>query len=76
MRNTDAPFAAAGLPVLGLIQDYDSIGRSRYDAMNLSYRKRMTKNFTVNASYVLSRGLAYNGLEGPVIPSPALFPLH
>jgi len=61
VRNTDAAFAAAGLPVLGEIQDYDSIGRSRYDAMNLSYRKRMTRNFSINASYVLSRGLAYNG---------------
>jgi len=61
VRNTDAAFAAAGLPVLGEIQDYDSIGRSRYDAMNVSYRKRMTKNFTVNASYVLSKALAYNG---------------
>ncbi len=61
VRNTDAPFAAAGLPVLGEIQDYDSIGRSRYDAMNLSYRKRMTKNFSINASYVLSRALGYNG---------------
>ena len=47
--------------MLGEIRDYDSIGRSRYDAMNLSYRKRMSKNFTINASYVLSRGLAYNG---------------
>jgi hypothetical protein len=61
VRDTDAPFAAAGLPVLGEIQDYDSIGRSRYDAMNLSYRKRLSRNFTINASYVLSRGLAYNG---------------
>lgn len=61
VRNTTALFQAAGLPVLGEIQDYDSIGRSRYDAMNLSYRKRMSKNFTINTSYVLSRGLAYNG---------------
>ncbi|HML17532.1 MAG TPA: TonB-dependent receptor, partial [Bryobacteraceae bacterium] len=61
VRNTTAAFQALGLPVLGEIQDYDSIGRSRYDAMNLSYRKRMTKNFTINASYVLSRSLAYNG---------------
>jgi hypothetical protein len=61
VRNTDAPFAAAGLPVLGEIQDYASIGRSRYDAMNLSYRKRLTRSFSINASYVLSRGLAYNG---------------
>ena len=61
VRNTSAPFAALGLPVLGEIQDYDSIGRSRYDAMNLSYRKRLTRSFSINASYVLSRGLAYNG---------------
>ncbi|HLX44456.1 MAG TPA: carboxypeptidase regulatory-like domain-containing protein [Bryobacteraceae bacterium] len=61
VRATSALFAAAGLPVLGEIQDYDSIGRSRYDAMNLSYRKRMTRNFSINASYVLSRALAYNG---------------
>jgi len=61
VRDTTALFQAAGLPVLGEIQDYDSIGRSRYDAMNLSYRKRMSKNFTINTSYVLSRGLAYNG---------------
>jgi hypothetical protein len=61
VRATSAPFAALGLPVLGEIQDYDSIGRSRYDAMNLSYRKRLTRHFSINASYVLSRGLAYNG---------------
>jgi hypothetical protein len=61
VRFTSAPFAALGLPVLGRITDLMSIGRSRYDGMNLSYRKRMTKHFSVNASYVLSRALAYNG---------------
>jgi len=61
VRFTDGPFAGLGLPVLGRITDLMSIGRSRYDAMNLSYRKRMTRHFSVNASYVLSRGLAYNG---------------
>ncbi|HUA84622.1 MAG TPA: carboxypeptidase regulatory-like domain-containing protein [Bryobacteraceae bacterium] len=61
VRNTTAPFQALGLPVLGEIQDYSSIGRSRYDAMNLSYRRRMSKNISINASYVLSRALAYNG---------------
>ena len=61
VRNTTAPFTALGLPVLGEIQDYSSIGRSRYDAMNLSYRRRMSKNISLNASYVLSRALAYNG---------------
>ncbi len=61
VRNTTAAFQALGLPVLGGIRDYMSIGRSRYDAMNLSYRRRMSKHFSVNTSYVLSRALAYNG---------------
>jgi hypothetical protein len=39
----------------------ESIGRSRYDAMNLSYKKRMSQHFTVNTSYVLSRAVGYNG---------------
>ncbi|HUJ50679.1 MAG TPA: carboxypeptidase regulatory-like domain-containing protein, partial [Bryobacteraceae bacterium] len=61
VRYTTAPFQAAGLPVLGGIRDYMSIGRSRYDGMNLSFRKRMSKNFSINATYVLSQALAYNG---------------
>ncbi len=61
VRNTTAPFQAAGLPVLGGIRDYMSIGRSRYDGMNISYRRRLSHNVSVNATYVLSRGLAYNG---------------
>jgi hypothetical protein len=61
VRNTDAPLAAAGLPVIGAIRDNQPIGRARYDGMNLSYRKRMTQHFTVNATYVLSRSLGYNG---------------
>jgi hypothetical protein len=61
VRFTDGPFAALGLPVLGRITDLMSIGRSRYDGMNLSYRKRLSKHYSINASYVLSRALAYNG---------------
>lgn len=61
VRNTTAAFQALGLPVLGGIRDYMSIGRSRYDAMNVSYRRRMSRHFSVNTSYVLSRALAYNG---------------
>ncbi len=61
VRNTTAPFTADNLPVLGGIRDYMSIGRSRYDGMNLSYRKRMSKHFSVNSTYVLSKGVAYNG---------------
>lgn len=61
VRWTTPLFQAAGLPVLGGIRDYMSIGRSRYDGMNLSYRRRMSKHFSVNATYVLSKSQAYNG---------------
>ena len=61
VRNTTAAFQAAGLPVLGGIRDYMSIGRSRYDGMNVSYRKRLSKRYSVNATYVLSKALSYNG---------------
>jgi hypothetical protein len=61
VRYTTALFQAAGVPVLAGIRDYMSIGRSRYDGMNLSYRRRLSKRFSLNATYVLSKGLAYNG---------------
>src|SRR5580698_10457337 len=61
VRYTTPLFQAAGLPVLGGIRDYMSIGRSRYDGMNVSYRRRMNRNISVNATYVLSQALAYNG---------------
>jgi hypothetical protein len=61
VRSTDAPLAAAGLPVIGRFSVYMPIGRSRYDGMNLSYRRRFSKRFSVNATYTLSRSLAYNG---------------
>src|SRR5690349_7592859 len=61
VRNTDAPLKAAGLPVIARVVDDSSIGRSRYDAMNISYRKRMSRHFSVNTGYVLSRAVGYNG---------------
>ena len=60
-RPLSAAFAAAGLPVLGRIDLEASVGRSRYDGMNINYRRRLRKNFTVNASYTLSKAVAYNG---------------
>jgi hypothetical protein len=60
-RQLDAAFVAAGLPKLGRIDVESSVGRSRYDGLNLSYRRRLTNRFSVNASYVLSRAMAYNG---------------
>ena len=60
-RPLSAAFAAAGLPVLGRIDLEASVGRARYDGMNVSYRRRLHQNFTVNATYTLSKALAYNG---------------
>ena len=60
-RLLDSAFAAAGQPVLGSITNFASIGRSRYDGLNVSYRRRLSRRFTVNTSYVFSKALAYNG---------------
>jgi hypothetical protein len=50
-----------------------SIGRSRYDALNISYRRRLTRHFTVNTNYVRSRALGYTGSPGSfnnIAPNP------
>lgn len=60
-RPLSAAFAAAGQPILGRIDLEASVGRSRYDGLNISYRRRLHDGFTVNATYTLSRALAYNG---------------
>ncbi|HEV2963159.1 MAG TPA: TonB-dependent receptor [Candidatus Angelobacter sp.] len=60
-RPLDAALMAAGQPVLSRIDDEQAIGRSRYDGMNLSYRQRMWKHFSVNANYTLARAVAYAG---------------
>ncbi len=60
-RLLDSAFRAAGQPVLGSITDFASIGRSRYDGLNFSYRRRLSRRFSVNTSYVFSKAVAYNG---------------
>jgi hypothetical protein len=60
-RPLTAAFTAAGLPPLGRIDLEASVGRSRYDGMNISYRRRLHQRYSVNATYTLSRALAYNG---------------
>jgi hypothetical protein len=70
VRYTTPLFQAAGLPLIAGIRDYMSIGRSRYDAMNLSYRKRFSRHFSANAAYVLSKGQAYNGNSSAFGNSP------
>ena len=60
-RPLTAALAAAHQPILGRIDLEQSSGRSRYDGLNISYRRRLHDSFTVNATYTLSRALAYNG---------------
>ncbi|HEX8474215.1 MAG TPA: TonB-dependent receptor [Pyrinomonadaceae bacterium] len=60
-RPLSAAFIAAGLPVLGRIDLEASVGRSRYDGLNVSYRRRLSNRFSLNTSYVLSKSVAYNG---------------
>jgi len=54
-------FTNAGVPVLGASDDAASQGRSRYDGLNFSYTRRMNQHFTMNASYVLSRAVGWDG---------------
>src|SRR5262245_25425563 len=56
-----ANFVRAGLDAnrLADIVLEDSIGRSRYDGLNIQLKKRFSKRFTFQTSYVLSRALAY-----------------
>jgi len=61
-RPLSAAFAAAGVPVLGRVMDEQSVNRSRYDGFNFSYRQHMTKHFSLNANYTLSRAMGW-GIE-------------
>ncbi len=73
IRPYTADFTAAGLPPLAQIIVESSIGRSRYDALNVSYRRRFSNKFSVNTNYVRSRALAYDGSPGNfsnVAPDP------
>jgi outer membrane receptor protein involved in Fe transport len=55
VRPLDAAFAAnPQLPQLASVRDEQAIGRSHYDGINLSYRRRMTQHFMVNANYTAS----------------------
>jgi len=63
-RPLTSAFVAAGLPVLSSIRDEQSIGRSRYDGLDVSYRQRMTHHVSINASYTLARAYSYDGGTG------------
>jgi len=56
----DAAFAAAGVPVLGSLRDEQSIGRSRYDGLNFTYRQRAFHKTDLIANYTLARAVGYD----------------
>jgi len=56
----DAAFQAAGVPVLGSVRDEASIGRSRYDGMNISYRQRGFHKVDLIANYTLAKAQGYD----------------
>jgi hypothetical protein len=56
----DAAFAAAGVTQLGSLRDEASIGRSRYDGMNVSYRARGFHKTDLTMNYTLARAVGYN----------------
>jgi hypothetical protein len=59
-RPLDAAFKSAGVPVLGSLRDDKSIGRSRYDGMNISYRQRGFHKVDLIANYTLARAVGYD----------------
>jgi carboxypeptidase family protein/TonB-dependent receptor-like protein len=59
-RPLDAAFIAAGVPELGSVRNEESIGRSRYDGMNISYRQRGFHKVDLIANYTLGRAVGYD----------------
>jgi hypothetical protein len=60
-RPLDPAFEATGLPGLASVRDEQSSGRSHYDGFNFSYRRRMSRRFSLNANYTLSWAYSYDG---------------
>jgi hypothetical protein len=56
----DAAFQAAGVPILGSVRDEQSIGRSRYDGLNFTYRQRAFHHTDLTANYTLAKAQGYN----------------
>ena len=48
------------VPGLGSVRDEMSIGRSRYDGMNVSYRQRGFHKTDLTMNYTLARAVGYN----------------
>ena len=64
IRPLSDAFAAAGQPVLASLRSDESINRSRYDGVNLSFRQRMSHHFSLTANYTLAWAYGYDGGGG------------
>jgi hypothetical protein len=61
-RPLDPAFAAnPNVPELASVRDEQSVGRSHYDGLNLSYRQRMTHHFSLDANYTLAGAYSFDG---------------
>ncbi len=60
-RPFSAAFTAAGVPVLGRFGVEKSIGRSYYDALNISYRQSTYKHVSAVLNYTYAKALAFEG---------------
>lgn len=60
-RPFSAAFNAAGVPRLGRIADEQSIGRSYYDGLNVSYRQQTWKRVTGTVNYTYAKSVAFEG---------------
>jgi hypothetical protein len=54
----------SGKPQFASVRNEESIGRSHYDGMNISFRQRMSHHFSVNANYTLAWAYSYDGGGG------------
>jgi outer membrane receptor protein involved in Fe transport len=61
VRPFSAAFVAAGVPVLGRFGVEKSIGRSYYDALNVSYRQATFKHVSAVLNYTYAKALAFEG---------------
>jgi hypothetical protein len=59
-RPLDAALATAGQPNMASVRDEKSIGRSRYDGMNLTYRQRSFHKTDLTVNYTLARAMGYD----------------
>ncbi len=64
IRPLSAGFAAAKVPVIGRFGEEESIGRSYYDALNVSYRQTTWRHFNATINYTYGKALAFEGNPG------------